>query len=71
MFSQYTDKIRQDMVPALIDSIKSHGLALVMDMSGSSNVPGPFADPFPRLPEGVDGALKNYGVLRFTESIDI
>ncbi|CAI4218195.1 unnamed protein product [Parascedosporium putredinis] len=60
-----------DMVPALIDSIKSHGLALVMDMSGSHTIPSPFADPFARPPDGVDGVLKTHGVLRFTESIDI
>lgn len=59
------------MVPALIDSIKSHGLALVMDMSGSHTIPSPFADPFARPPDGVDGVLKSNGVLRFTESIDI
>ena len=59
------------MVPALIDSVKSQGLALVTDVSGTTPARSPFADPFPRLPEGVDGMLKNHGVLRFTESIDI
>jgi CDK inhibitor PHO81 len=60
------------MVPALIDAIKSQGLALVMDVSGATaSSSGPFADPFPRLPEGIDGTLKTEGVLRFTESIDI
>lgn len=65
--------MEQDMVPALIDSIKSQGLALVTDVSGSSApaARSPFVDPFPRLPEGVDGVLKSQGVLRFTESIDI
>ncbi|KAK0723157.1 ankyrin repeat protein nuc-2 [Lasiosphaeria miniovina] len=62
-----------DMVPALVDSIKSHGLALVVDKSGER--PGPIltslADPFPRLPKGVDGLLKDNGVLRFNESIDV
>ncbi|SPO03879.1 related to Nuc-2 protein [Cephalotrichum gorgonifer] len=61
-----------DMVPALIDAIKSQGLALVTDMSDASAAATSFADPFfSRLPEGVDGVLKPYGVLRFTESIDI
>lgn len=59
------------MVPALIDSIKSQGLALVTDGSGTNPTRSPFVDPFPRLPEGVDGVLKSHGVLRFTESIDI
>ncbi len=64
------------MVPALVDAIKSHGLALVVDKSGESSkvveVGGPLGvDPFPRLPKGVDGVLKGDGVLRFNESIDV
>lgn len=58
------------MVPALVDSIKSHGLALVTDKSGDATTAS-LADPFPRLPKGVDGVLKNHGVLRFNESIDV
>ncbi|KAL2155324.1 hypothetical protein VTH82DRAFT_65 [Thermothelomyces myriococcoides] len=64
-----------DMVPALVDSIKAHGLALVVDKSGScsqaSEYTDPLADPFPRSPKGVDGVLKDNGVLRFNESIDV
>ncbi|KAK3321190.1 ankyrin repeat protein nuc-2 [Cercophora scortea] len=62
-----------DMVPALIDAIKSHGLALVVDKSGEEKQAefGSLADPFPRLPKGVDGLLKRNGVLRFNESIDV
>ncbi|KAK4157464.1 hypothetical protein C8A00DRAFT_40178 [Chaetomidium leptoderma] len=64
-----------DMVPALVDAIKSHGLALVVDKSGTClkapEVGNPLADPFPRLPKGVDGELKGNGVLRFNESIDV
>ncbi|KAL1879113.1 hypothetical protein VTK73DRAFT_7337 [Phialemonium thermophilum] len=61
-----------DMVPALIDAIKSHGLALVVDKS-LEKAPdfNPLADPFPRLPKGVDGWLKSNGVLRFNDSIDV
>lgn len=59
------------MVPALIDAIKSHGLALVTDVSSAPPTASSFADTFLRLPEGVDGVLKTHGVLRFTESIDI
>ncbi|RYP20395.1 hypothetical protein DL767_009468 [Monosporascus sp. MG133] len=61
-----------DMVPALVDSIKSHGLALVVDKSAEPPT-GPHlgADVFPRIPKGVDGILKNNGVLRFNESIDV
>ncbi|KAK4189980.1 hypothetical protein QBC35DRAFT_117541 [Podospora australis] len=68
-----------DMVPALVDAIKSHGLALVVDKSSSMSSqqqqefmgPGGTIDPFPRLPKGVDGVLKGNGVLRFNESIDV
>jgi CDK inhibitor PHO81 len=60
------------MVPALVDAIKSQGLALVIDKSADASAePHPFADPFPRLPKGIDGMLKNNGVLRFNESIDV
>ncbi|KAI1366095.1 hypothetical protein F5Y08DRAFT_155438 [Xylaria arbuscula] len=57
-----------DMVPALVDAIKSHGLALVVDQSTQQQVP---LDPFPRMPKGVDGVLKSNGILRFNESIDV
>lgn len=59
------------MVPALVDAIKSHGLALVVDKSAERTPDlGPsLADPFPRLPKGVDGLLKSNGVLRFSESM--
>jgi CDK inhibitor PHO81 len=62
------------MVPALVDAIKAHGLALVVDKSGACvgapAVSNPL-DPFPRLPKGIDGVLKGNGVLRFNESIDV
>jgi CDK inhibitor PHO81 len=59
------------MVPALIDAIKSEGLALVIDRSTESEPQENLADPFPKLPKGVDGLLKGNGVLRFNESIDV
>jgi CDK inhibitor PHO81 len=59
------------MVPALVDAVKSHGLALVMDKSNDSPDTSPLTEPFPRPPKGVDGVLKNHGILRFTDSIDI
>ncbi|KAI2631697.1 hypothetical protein GGS21DRAFT_157320 [Xylaria nigripes] len=57
-----------DMVPALLDAIKSHGLALVVDQSDQYQA---HTDPFPRVPKGVDGVLRSNGVLRFNESIDV
>ncbi|THV54226.1 hypothetical protein BGAL_0032g00330 [Botrytis galanthina] len=61
-----------DMVPALIEAIKSQGLVLVIDKSAEPvDEKRLFSDPFPRLPDGVDGVLKANGVLRFNESIDM
>lgn len=59
------------MVPALVDAIKSQGLALVMDKSVNSPEASPQVDPFQRLPQGVDGVLKRHGILRFNDSIDM
>ncbi|KAI1328624.1 hypothetical protein F5Y16DRAFT_152726 [Xylariaceae sp. FL0255] len=56
-----------DMVPALVDAIKSHGLALVIDRSAEQPNPNGVCAP---LPKGVDGLVKSNGVLRFNESID-
>lgn len=54
-----------DMVPALVDAIKSQGLALVVDRSAEQpQGVGPLA-------KGIDGVLKSDGVLRFNESIDM
>lgn len=59
------------MVPALVDAIKSHGLALVVDKSAEQATDSYMnADIFP-IPKGVDGLLKGNGVLRFNESIDV
>lgn len=59
-------------MPALIEAIKAQGLVLVTDKSFEPEQPsGSFRDPFPRLPEGIDGILKANGVLRFNESIDM
>jgi CDK inhibitor PHO81 len=60
------------MIPALIESIKAQGLVLVTDKSAELLAPkNILADPFPRLPEGIDGVLKGNGVMRFNESIDM
>ncbi|KAI0200639.1 hypothetical protein F4808DRAFT_158200 [Astrocystis sublimbata] len=57
-----------EMVPALVDAIKSHGLALVVDSSAKEQAS---QEPFYHAPKGVDGVLKNNGVLRFNECIDV
>jgi CDK inhibitor PHO81 len=60
------------MVPALIEAIKAQGLVLVTDKSAEVGMDRmSVVDPFPRLPNGIDGVLKANGVLRFNESIDM
>ena len=60
------------MIPALIESIKAQGLVLVTDKTAEPDVEkSVLTNPFPRLPEGIDGVLKGNGVLRFNESIDM
>jgi CDK inhibitor PHO81 len=60
------------MVPALVEAIKAHGLVLVTDKSAEPKLDRDIlANPFPKLPEGIDGVLKHDGVLRFNESIDM
>ncbi|KAH8687818.1 ankyrin repeat protein nuc-2 [Tricladium varicosporioides] len=60
-----------DMVPALIEAIKAQGLVLVIDKTAEASERANISDPFPRLPEGIDGVLKASGVLQFNESIDM
>ncbi|RDL39039.1 SPX-domain-containing protein [Venustampulla echinocandica] len=60
-----------DMVPALVEAIKAQGLVLVTDETGEPPERGNHNDPFPSLPDGIDGVLKANGVLRFNESIDM
>ena len=59
------------MVPALVEAIKAQGLVLVTDKTAEAPGRSNIQDPFPRLPEGIDGVLKANGVLRFNESIDM
>jgi CDK inhibitor PHO81 len=59
------------MVPALVDAIKSHGLALVMDKSADPPDASPLTALSSRLPQGVDGVLRSHGILRFNDSIDM
>ncbi len=60
------------MIPALVEAIKAQGLVLVTDKSAEPQIGREsLRDPFPRLPEGIDGILRENGVLRFNESIDM
>jgi CDK inhibitor PHO81 len=44
---------------------------LVTDKTTEAPERSDINDPFPRLPDGIDGVLKANGVLRFNESIDM
>jgi len=62
-----------DAVPALIESIKEAGLVLVSDASSwsSESQQGATALALSSSHEGIDGVLKNHGVLTFKETIDM
>lgn len=69
-----------DAVPALIEAIKVAGLVLVSDASVSAASPavgaasassGIASPPFAGVPDGIDGIMKEVGVLRFNETVDV
>ena len=60
----------QQLVPALVESVKVAGLVLVSDTRANSST-GASSDPSFAMPEGIDGLLKSNGVLRFNETIDM
>lgn len=71
---------RQNVAPALIESIKVAGLVLVMNtseedassMSGAAVVSAAASRLLLcRMPDGVDGILQRNGILRFNETIDM
>ena len=64
----------QQLVPALIESIKVAGLVLISDISdpdhelGKANLQSSSSQG---VSHGIDGVFKADGVLRFTETIDL
>ena len=64
----------QEMVPALVDTIKELGLVLVADTSHEkteSNSGSCSTEGWSAMPEGVNGILKPNGILRFHDTIDM
>jgi CDK inhibitor PHO81 len=57
------------MVHALVESIKVAGLVLVTDTSGDATYTTGTA--FQRMREGIDGTVRDHGVLKFNETIDM
>ena len=62
---------RQEMVPALTDTIKGAGLVLVADTSNESRDPGLVGEEWSPMPDGVNGVMKRNGILKFNETIDM
>ncbi len=61
--------MHQALAPALVDSIKTAGLVLVVEASDES--PGAPALP-PAIPsERIDGVFQSRGALRFSASVDM
>ena len=72
----------QNVVPALVETIKELGLVLVADTSDDVGQPSQSeemitADPMGvaewayRMPDGVNGVMKANGILRFNDTIDM
>jgi len=57
------------MVPALVESVKVAGLVLVTDTSDDPTYTAGTA--FQRTQERIDGAVRDNGVLKFNETIDL
>lgn len=73
--------LTQNVVPALVETIKELGLVLVADtsdeanhseseMNTSSGTMG-MAEWAYQMPEGVNGIMKANGILRFNDTIDM
>ena len=74
--------MRQNVVPALVETIKGQGLVLVADTSdetgddhanalAAANSVGIAAEWAYHMPDGVNGVMKANGILRFNDTIDM
>lgn len=61
----------QELVPALVESIKVAGLVLITDVTYATAAPEAPVLSFHGIPEGVDGILRENAILRFNETIDM
>ena len=73
----------QNVVPALVETIKERGLVLVADTSdevgqtdrtdalAAASAMGVNAEWAYRMPDGVNGVMRANGVLRFNDTIDM
>ena len=60
----------QTLAPALVDTIKSAGLVLVSDVSGT-DADGPKGPYHKLVSDKVDGTIHGNGILLFRESVDM
>jgi CDK inhibitor PHO81 len=61
----------QDLVPKIIESIKTAGLVLISDLTVNSTESAPAKRQGGPPNDGLDGVLRRNGVLKFHESIDM
>lgn len=62
----------QEMVPALVDTIKELGLVLVVDKSNEKTEPDSRASRgLSPIPEGVNGVMMDDGILTFHDTVDM
>jgi CDK inhibitor PHO81 len=55
-----------------MESIKTAGLVLLSDVSGTSfDTDDPLGPSFQGLPKEIDGTLRSNGILRFMDSVDM
>lgn len=69
---ELTHNKKKKLAPALIEAIKTAGLVLISDQSGSNEDTIPTG--FPLLhggPDGVDGTLRRNAILHFNDSVDM
>jgi CDK inhibitor PHO81 len=60
------------MVPALAETITELGLVLVADTSNETGDPNDgTAGGWSAIPDGINGILKDNGILRFHDTIDM
>lgn len=62
---------QQDLVPALVESVKTAGLVLVSDLTHEQADTQMAYMSMQSGPDGLDGMLEDNSVLRFSESIDM
>jgi len=61
----------QELVPALVEAVKTAGLVLVSDLTHVGTRSEDAYTAMQSGPDALDGMLEDNAVLRFSESIDV